>query len=131
MAFHPGYATKGFFFVGYNLYTKTAAGTGLHYRVARFSVSPDNPSLAQATNELFASKGLLPVKYASQLLALGAALGEFMEPFHPVTAGLAMCACTVSFFSKLFKNQDDHLLDAPTNRLSNIVRFRKKPWALR
>jgi glucose/arabinose dehydrogenase len=52
MAFHPGYATNGFFFVGYNLDTQTAAGTGSHYRVSRLSVSPDNPNLALATNEM-------------------------------------------------------------------------------
>ena len=52
MAFHPGYVTNGLFFVGYNLITHTAEGTGPHYRVSRFSVSPDNPNLALATNEV-------------------------------------------------------------------------------
>jgi glucose/arabinose dehydrogenase len=52
MAFHPGYATNGFFFVLYTLNTQTAAGKGEHYRVARFSVSPVNPNLGIATNEL-------------------------------------------------------------------------------
>ena len=33
LAFHPGYKTNGLFFVGYNLNTQTAAGTGSHYRV--------------------------------------------------------------------------------------------------
>jgi glucose/arabinose dehydrogenase len=48
MAFHPGYATNGLFFVGYNL---QLAGQ-LYYRVSRFSVSPVNPNLAVTTNEL-------------------------------------------------------------------------------
>jgi glucose/arabinose dehydrogenase len=52
MAFHPGYATNGFFFVGYNVMTTTSDGTGPHYRVSRFSVSPDNPNLAIVTNEM-------------------------------------------------------------------------------
>jgi glucose/arabinose dehydrogenase len=52
LAFHPGYATNGTFFVGYCLSTQTAAGTGPHYRVSRFTVSPDNPNLALATNEV-------------------------------------------------------------------------------
>ena len=52
MAFHPGYATNGLFYLGYNLNTQTAAGNGPHYRVARFSVSAENPNLAIATNEL-------------------------------------------------------------------------------
>lgn len=52
MAFHPGYATNRFFFVGYNLITQTADGSGPHYRVSRFSVSPDNPNLAPVTNEV-------------------------------------------------------------------------------
>jgi hypothetical protein len=42
-------------------------------------------------------------------------------------ASQAMCACLVSFFNKHLKNQDDHLLDAPTNTFPNIVQFRKKP----
>jgi predicted dienelactone hydrolase len=42
-------------------------------------------------------------------------------------AAQAKTACAVSFFNKIFKNQDDHLLDAPTNRFSNITAFHKKP----
>jgi glucose/arabinose dehydrogenase len=52
MAFHPGYSTNGFFFLGYNLNTTTAAGKGGHYRVSRFSVSSADPNLGIATNEL-------------------------------------------------------------------------------
>ncbi len=48
MAFHPGYATNGLFFVGYNL---KLAGQ-LYYRVSRYSVSPVNPDLADAATEL-------------------------------------------------------------------------------
>ena len=48
MAFHPGYATNGLFFVGYNLQLPG----GLSYRVSRFSVSPINPNLAVATSEV-------------------------------------------------------------------------------
>ncbi len=51
LAFHPGFATNGFFFVSYNLNTTTAQGTGLHARLSRFQVSSNNPNVA-ATNEL-------------------------------------------------------------------------------
>ena len=52
LAFHPGYQTNGLFFVGYNLNTTTAAGTGSHYRVSRFSVSPDNPNVTLTNTEV-------------------------------------------------------------------------------
>ncbi len=52
LTFHPGYETNGFFFVGYNVSTQTAAGTGTHYRVSRFSVSPDDANNALASTEL-------------------------------------------------------------------------------
>jgi uncharacterized repeat protein (TIGR03806 family) len=52
LAFHPGYRTNGFFFVGYNLNTQTADGAGSHYRVSRFSVSPEDPSVALTNSEL-------------------------------------------------------------------------------
>jgi uncharacterized repeat protein (TIGR03806 family) len=52
LAFHPGYQTNGLFFVGYNLNTTTAAGTGSHYRVSRFSVSPDNANGALTNSEV-------------------------------------------------------------------------------
>ncbi len=42
-------------------------------------------------------------------------------------AGQAKDACLVSFFNKVFKNQDDHLLDAPAKTYSNVVSFQKKP----
>ncbi|MEO8427270.1 MAG: PQQ-dependent sugar dehydrogenase [Verrucomicrobiota bacterium] len=52
LTFHPGYATNGFFFVGYNLTTRTAAGSGAHYRVSRFSVSAEDPNRALTNSEL-------------------------------------------------------------------------------
>jgi glucose/arabinose dehydrogenase len=52
IAFHPGYATNGYFYLGYNVRTTTGAGTGAHYRVARFQVSPDDPNAALADSEL-------------------------------------------------------------------------------
>jgi dienelactone hydrolase len=42
-------------------------------------------------------------------------------------AGQAKNACAVSFFNKIFKNQDDHLLDAPANKYANVTAFYKKP----
>lgn len=52
LAFHPGYATNSFFFVGYNLNTQTADGSGSHYRVSRFSASPQDPNSAATNSEL-------------------------------------------------------------------------------
>jgi uncharacterized repeat protein (TIGR03806 family) len=50
MAFHPGYATNRFFYLFYSLNTATAAGTGLHQRVARFQTSNENPNAALASS---------------------------------------------------------------------------------
>jgi len=52
LAFHPGFATNGFFFAGYNLSTRTEAGSGPHYRVSRFSVSANDSNLASTNSEL-------------------------------------------------------------------------------
>lgn len=52
LAFHPGYQTNGFLFVGYNLNTQTTAGSGSHYRVSRFSVSAADPNLAVTNSQL-------------------------------------------------------------------------------
>jgi uncharacterized repeat protein (TIGR03806 family) len=52
LAFHPGFATNGLFFVGYNLNTQTTDGSSPHYRVSRFSVSPDAPTSALTNSEL-------------------------------------------------------------------------------
>ena len=35
-------------------------------------------------------------------------------------------ACTLSFFDKYLKNQDDHLLDNPAAAYANIINFQKK-----
>jgi glucose/arabinose dehydrogenase/mono/diheme cytochrome c family protein len=51
LAFHPGYATNGCFYVFYTGNTTTAAGTGLHDILARYQVSPTNANLA-LTNEV-------------------------------------------------------------------------------
>lgn len=52
MAFHPGFATNGFFYVFYTLNTTTGAGSGLHDRLARFKVSDSDPNLADPTSEV-------------------------------------------------------------------------------
>jgi uncharacterized repeat protein (TIGR03806 family) len=52
LAFHPGFATNGYFYVGYNVNTRTESGQGTHYRVARFSVSEGDPDHASADSEL-------------------------------------------------------------------------------
>src|SRR4051812_5449949 len=39
MAFHPGYATNGFFYLCYTTHTNTSAGTGTHDVLSRFHVS--------------------------------------------------------------------------------------------
>ncbi len=51
LAFHPNYATNGQFFLWFTITTTTAAGTGLHDRLARFQVSAANPNAADATSE--------------------------------------------------------------------------------
>jgi hypothetical protein len=35
-------------------------------------------------------------------------------------------ACTLSFFDKYLKNQDDHLLDNPAAVYTNIINFQRK-----
>ncbi len=52
LAFHPGYPTNGFFYLGYNLNTQTSDGAGPHYRISRFSVSQGDPNAAQTNTEL-------------------------------------------------------------------------------
>ncbi|HTI68538.1 MAG TPA: PQQ-dependent sugar dehydrogenase [Candidatus Limnocylindria bacterium] len=52
LAFHPGYATNGYFYVFYSLVTTTSqAANHLHQRVSRFKVSAD-PNRAQFDSEL-------------------------------------------------------------------------------
>ena len=52
LAFHPGYATNGYFFVFYHLFDTTAAGAGIHWRVARFEASRVDPNFAPTESEL-------------------------------------------------------------------------------
>ncbi|MDO8544210.1 MAG: PQQ-dependent sugar dehydrogenase [Opitutaceae bacterium] len=51
LAFHPQYAANGQFYVWYTLNTSTAAGTGLHDRLARFRVSAGDPNAADPGSE--------------------------------------------------------------------------------
>ena len=51
LAFHPGYATNGYFFVYYTRSTTTTAGTGDHQQLSRFQVSAANPNAADAGSE--------------------------------------------------------------------------------
>ncbi|MBI2925774.1 MAG: PQQ-dependent sugar dehydrogenase [Verrucomicrobia bacterium] len=51
LAFHPGYKMNGYFYVFYTRTATTAAGTGLHDRLARFTVSPDDPNRALPESE--------------------------------------------------------------------------------
>ena len=51
VAFHPQWASNGRFFVFYTGNATTAAGTGLHDILARFTVSPANPNRGDAASE--------------------------------------------------------------------------------
>jgi glucose/arabinose dehydrogenase/mono/diheme cytochrome c family protein len=52
LAFHPDYARNGFFYVWFTLNTTTAAGSGLHNRLARYRVSATDPNLADPASQL-------------------------------------------------------------------------------
>jgi glucose/arabinose dehydrogenase len=52
LAFHPDFAANGQFFVWYTATATTAAGTGLHNRLARFRVSTGDPAAADPTSEV-------------------------------------------------------------------------------
>ena len=52
MAFHPGYATNGFFFLYFTATATTRAGTGRHQILSRFQVSTTNPNAAPASSEV-------------------------------------------------------------------------------
>jgi len=52
LAFHPGYATNGYFFVFSTRSTNTSQGSGRHQCISRFQVSPGNPNLGLAASEL-------------------------------------------------------------------------------
>ncbi len=49
LAFHPGYATNGYFYVAY---TVRISGGSYYQRISRFKVSAGNPNVADATSEL-------------------------------------------------------------------------------
>ena len=51
LAFHPGHATNGFFYVFYTVNTTTAAGTGLHDRLSRFRTHLANPHAGDPASE--------------------------------------------------------------------------------
>ncbi|PAW61823.1 MAG: hypothetical protein B9S34_16000 [Opitutia bacterium Tous-C1TDCM] len=51
LAFHPRFASNGFFYVWYTVNATTAAGTGLHNRLARFRVNPADPNVADPASE--------------------------------------------------------------------------------
>jgi glucose/arabinose dehydrogenase len=53
LAFHPGYATNGYFFVFSSRSLTTAQGSGRHQCISRFQVSPTNPNLGLTNSELF------------------------------------------------------------------------------
>ncbi len=52
LVFHPGFATNGYFFTARILKTQTDAGTGTHYRISRFAVSPENSNRVSTNSEL-------------------------------------------------------------------------------
>ncbi|MBL9188427.1 MAG: PQQ-dependent sugar dehydrogenase [Opitutaceae bacterium] len=51
LAFHPGYAGNGQFYVWWTLNTTSPAGTGLHDRLSRFVVSAADPNAADPASE--------------------------------------------------------------------------------
>src|SRR5262249_36975483 len=52
MAFHPGYATNGYFYIFATTNLTTTRGSGRNERNARFQVNPDNPNQGLATSQL-------------------------------------------------------------------------------
>jgi len=53
LAFHPGYATNGYFYVFRTLFTSSPIGANLlHDQLSRFQVSPTNPNRADEASEL-------------------------------------------------------------------------------
>src|ERR1041385_8056974 len=52
LAFHPGYATNGYFFVFYTINATTSQGGGRHQRIARFQTIPPNANSASTNTEL-------------------------------------------------------------------------------
>jgi glucose/arabinose dehydrogenase/mono/diheme cytochrome c family protein len=51
LAFHPGYLTNRYFYVFYTANDSTAQGTGMHARVSRFEIDPENPNQALPDSE--------------------------------------------------------------------------------
>ena len=52
LAFHPGYATNGYFYVFSTRSLTTSQGSGRHQRISRFQVSPSDPNQGLAATEL-------------------------------------------------------------------------------
>ena len=52
LAFHPGYASNGYFYVFYTGNTTTSQGSGLHDILSRFQVSSQNPNQGDAASEI-------------------------------------------------------------------------------
>jgi uncharacterized repeat protein (TIGR03806 family) len=52
IAFHPGYATNGYFFTFYTPNTTTPAGSGRHNMLARYQVSANNPNAADPASHV-------------------------------------------------------------------------------
>lgn len=51
LAFHPGYATNGYFYVFYSRNLTTSQGSGLHQRISRFQVTATNANAAITNSE--------------------------------------------------------------------------------
>ncbi len=51
-AFHPGYATNGYFYLFYTSITNTVAGNGRHDILSRFRVSGANPNQGDSNSEV-------------------------------------------------------------------------------
>jgi glucose/arabinose dehydrogenase len=52
MAFHPGYATNGLFFLYFTASATTTAGNGRHQILSRFQVAGDDPNTASPASEV-------------------------------------------------------------------------------
>lgn len=52
LAFHPNYASNGFFYVFCTTNLTTIQGTGRHQRISRFQVNPSNPNQGLASSQL-------------------------------------------------------------------------------
>lgn len=53
MAFHPGYATNGYFYLFTSRSTNTSQGSGRHQCISRFQTSPPDANSASPATELF------------------------------------------------------------------------------